>query len=134
MNTMRPYADVECFVLKDGGVVDLELRNYERFLSGVILTKLNSITPSKVYYSVISKEEKGEYLGKPIEINPHFTDEIQRMIMCAISQQHQNNGKPIDVCIIELGCRLPKDNTYPNPDTERIAPFIEALYQLKCKK
>lgn len=121
--TMSPYEHGECFVLKDGGEVDLDLGNYERFLSNVTLTKLNSITTGKVYQSVIDKERKGEYLGKTVQIIPHITDEIQRMIHEAVSTQKQNN-KDIDVCIIEVGGTVGDIETMP---------FVEALRQLKYK-
>lgn len=122
--TMSPYEHGECFVLKDGGEVDLDLGNYERFLSDVTLTRLNSITTGKVYQSVINKERKGEYLGKTVQIIPHITDEIQRMINDAVDPSHQHNGKVVDVCIIEVGGTVGDIETMP---------FVEALRQMKCK-
>jgi len=72
--TMNPFQHGEVFVLDDGGEVDLDLGNYERFLD-VNLTSENNITTGRVYKSVIEKERRGDYLGKTVQIVPHITDE-----------------------------------------------------------
>ena len=77
--TMSPFEHGETFVLDDGGETDLDLGNYERFLD-VHLTKEHNITTGKVYSAVISKERKGEFLGKTVQVVPHVTDEIQHRI------------------------------------------------------
>lgn len=92
--TMSPSEHGECFVLKDGSEVDLDLGNYERFMN-IELTKQNSITTGKIYQSVIEKERKGEYLGKTVQTIPHITDEIELWI--------KNVASGREVCLIELG-------------------------------
>ena len=74
--TMSPYEHGEVYVLADGGEVDLDLGNYERFLD-VKLTRDNNITTGKVYQRVIEKERRGDYLGKTVQIIPPATNEIQ---------------------------------------------------------
>jgi CTP synthase len=76
---MSPFQHGEVFVLKDGGEVDLDLGNYERFLD-VELTRDHNITTGKVYKTVIEKERRGEYLGKTVQIIPHITNEIKDRI------------------------------------------------------
>ena len=70
--TMSPFEHGEVFVLDDGGEVDLDLGNYERFLD-VSLTKDHNITTGKVYSSVIERERRGDYLGKTVQVIPHIT-------------------------------------------------------------
>ncbi|KAJ1921629.1 CTP synthase ura7 [Tieghemiomyces parasiticus] len=77
--TLSPLDHGEVFVLKDGGEVDLDLGNYERFLD-VTLTRDNNITTGKVYQSVIEKERRGDYLGKTVQVVPHVTDAIQNWV------------------------------------------------------
>eukprot|EP01082_Thalassiosira_pseudonana_P007515 g6688.t1 g6688 contig23:1029954-1030578(+) len=77
--TMSPFEHGECFVLNDGGETDLDLGNYERFLS-ISLTSDHNITTGKIYRKVISKERRGDYLGKTVQVVPHITDEIQSWI------------------------------------------------------
>ena len=77
--TMSPFEHGEVFVLDDGGEVDLDLGNYERFLD-VALTRENNITTGKVYANVIEKERRGDYLGKTVQVVPHITNEIQNWI------------------------------------------------------
>ena len=69
---MSPFEHGEVFVLDDGGEVDLDLGNYERFLD-VSLTRDNNITTGKVYANVIEKERRGDYLGKTVQVVPHIT-------------------------------------------------------------
>ena len=76
--TMSPYQHGEVFVLDDGGEVDLDLGNYERFLDTNLSFK-NSITTGKVYKKVIDGERKGDYLGSTVQIIPHITD-LQKSI------------------------------------------------------
>ncbi|KAJ1956418.1 CTP synthase ura7, partial [Dispira parvispora] len=77
--TLSPLDHGEVFVLKDGGEVDLDLGNYERFLD-VTLTRDNNITTGKIYQSVIEKERRGDYLGKTVQVVPHITDDIQNWV------------------------------------------------------
>ena len=78
--TMNPFEHGEVFVLDDGGEVDLDLGNYERFLN-ISLSWDHNITTGKVYKSVIDKERHGDYLGKTVQIIPHITNEIKERII-----------------------------------------------------
>ncbi|KQJ86350.1 hypothetical protein BRADI_4g04870v3 [Brachypodium distachyon] len=118
--TMSPFEHGEVFVLDDGGEVDLDLGNYERFLD-VTLTRENNITTGKIYQSVIEKERKGDYLGKTVQVVPHVTDEIKHWIQSVSSVPVDGQTCPADVCVIELGGTV--------GDIESM-PFIEALRQL----
>lgn len=77
--TMSPFEHGETYVLDDGGETDLDLGNYERFLS-ISLTSRHNITTGKVYRNVIGKERRGDYLGKTVQVVPHITNEIQEWI------------------------------------------------------
>ncbi len=121
--TMSPFEHGEVFVLDDGGEVDLDLGNYERFLD-VCLTRENNITTGKVYDNVIRKERKGDYLGKTVQVIPHITNEIQEWIERVAHIPSDGNGKVPDACVIELGGTV--------GDIES-APFIEALRQFQFR-
>ncbi|WP_227353367.1 CTP synthase [Haladaptatus salinisoli] len=114
--TMNPYQHGEVYVLKDGGEVDLDLGNYERFL-GVDMTSDHNVTTGKAYQNVIEKERAGDYLGKTVQIIPHITDEIKRRIREA-AEGH-------DVCIVEVGGTV--------GDIESM-PFLEALRQFATEQ
>ena len=92
--TMNPFEHGEVYVLKDGGEVDLDLGNYERFLD-IDMTFDHNITTGKVYQDVIENERAGEYLGKTVQIIPHITDDIKRRVREA--------AEGSDVCIVEVG-------------------------------
>ncbi|KAK7313823.1 hypothetical protein VNO77_39025 [Canavalia gladiata] len=117
--TMSPFEHGEVFVLDDGGEVDLDLGNYERFLD-IKLTRDNNITTGKIYQSVIEKERKGDYLGKTVQVVPHITDAIQEWIERVAKIPVDGKEGPADVCVIELGGTI--------GDIESM-PFIEALGQ-----
>ena len=119
--TMSPFEHGEVFVLDDGGEVDLDLGNYERFLD-VCLTRDNNITTGKVYNKVIQKERRGDYLGKTVQVIPHITNEIQDWIERVAHTPSDGNGKEPDACVIELGGTV--------GDIES-APFVEALRQFQ---
>ena len=125
--TMSPYDHGECFVLNDGGEVDLDLGNYERFLD-VTLSSQNNITTGKIYQQVIEKERRGDYLGKTVQVVPHVTDAIQdwieRVSILPIDNKNCGNGSRPDVCVIELGGTV--------GDIES-APFVEALRQFQFR-
>ncbi|KAK9074924.1 hypothetical protein SSX86_003243 [Deinandra increscens subsp. villosa] len=121
--TMSPFEHGEVFVLDDGGEVDLDLGNYERFLD-VKLTRDNNITTGKIYQSVINKERKGDYLGKTVQVVPHITDAIQDWIERVAAIPVDGNEGPPDVCVIELGGTI--------GDIESM-PFIEALGQFSYR-
>ncbi len=109
--TMNPYEHGEVYVLKDGGEVDLDLGNYERFL-GVDMTSDHNVTTGKTYQHVIERERAGDYLGKTVQIIPHVTDDIKRRIREA--------AEGSDVCIVEIGGTV--------GDIESM-PFLESLRQ-----
>jgi len=121
--TMSPFEHGEVFVLDDGGEVDLDLGNYERFLD-IKLTRDNNITTGKIYQSVLEKERKGEYLGKTVQVVPHITNAIQDWIERVAAVPVDGKEGPADVCVIELGGTI--------GDIES-APFIEALGQFSYR-
>ncbi|KAI0466891.1 CTP synthase N-terminus-domain-containing protein [Xylaria cf. heliscus] len=118
---MAPAEHGECFVLGSGSEVDLDLGNYERYLS-LTLTGDNNITTGKVYLDVISKERKGAYLGRTVQIVPHVVDAIKDWIKRVAHTCVDGSGEEPDVCIIELGGTV--------GDIESM-PFLEALTQLR---
>ncbi|KAM3362822.1 CTP synthase isoform X1 [Capsicum galapagoense] len=121
--TMSPFEHGEVFVLDDGGEVDLDLGNYERFLD-IKLTRDNNITTGKIYQSVLDKERKGDYLGKTVQVVPHITDAIQEWIERVAVIPVDGEDSPADVCVIELGGTI--------GDIESM-PFIEALGQFSYR-
>ncbi|KAI7742096.1 LOW QUALITY PROTEIN: hypothetical protein M8C21_012352 [Ambrosia artemisiifolia] len=100
--TMSPFEHGEVYVLDDGGEVDLDLGNYERFLN-IQLTRDNNITTGKIYQSVIDKERRGDYLGSTVQVVPHITDAIQDWIERVAAIPVDGKEGPPDVCVIELG-------------------------------
>ncbi len=113
--TMNPYQHGEVYVTDDGAETDLDLGHYERFTNAV-LSKDSSITTGKVYYSVITKERRGDYLGKTVQIIPHITDEIKERIKKVAKQND------VDITIVEIGGTV--------GDIESL-PFLEAIRQLR---
>jgi CTP synthase len=137
--TMSPFEHGEVFVLDDGGETDLDLGNYERFLS-VCLTKNSNLSTGKIYQQVIEKERVGKYLGKTVQVVPHVSDAIQEWVLKVAKApithfstmtpqgdkpKHSNkmNQEP-EICMVELGGTL--------GDIESM-PFVEALRQLQEK-
>ncbi|KAF8871124.1 CTP synthase N-terminus-domain-containing protein [Infundibulicybe gibba] len=121
--TMRPTEHGEVYVLNDGGEVDLDLGNYERYLN-VTLSRDNNITTGKIYREVIEKERKGDYLGKTVQIVPHITNAIQDWIERVSKIPVDETGEEPDVCIVELGGTV--------GDIES-APFVEAMRQFQFR-
>jgi CTP synthase len=111
--TMNPFQHGEVFVLDDGSETDLDLGHYERF-TNAHLSKDNNFTTGKIYHSVITKERKGEYLGRTVQVIPHITDEIKNSIRLA--------ADGVDVLIVEIGGTI--------GDIESL-PFLEAIRQFK---
>lgn len=114
--TMSPYQHGEVFVTVDGAETDLDLGHYERFIDENLDHHCN-VTTGQIYYKVIAKERRGDYLGGTIQVVPHITNEIKRNIR-AIEQQHPD----IDVIIVEVGGTV--------GDIEG-QPFFEAIRQLR---
>ncbi|KAK6461585.1 CTP synthase [Scheffersomyces coipomensis] len=121
--TMSPLEHGECFVLNDGGEVDLDLGNYERYLN-VTLTKNHNITTGKIYSHVIERERNGDYLGKTVQVVPHITGAIQDWIERVAKIPVDDTGLEPEICIIELGGTV--------GDIES-APFVEALRQFQFR-
>ncbi|ENN96375.1 CTP synthetase [Methanocaldococcus villosus KIN24-T80] len=111
--TMSPYEHGEVFVTEDGGETDLDLGHYERFIDEN-LTKDNNITAGKIYWNVLIKERRGDYLGKTVQVIPHITDEIKNWI--------KRLSKGYDITIVEIGGTV--------GDIESL-PFLEAIRQFK---
>lgn len=107
--------------MNDGGEVDLDLGNYERYLN-ITLTRENNITTGKIYQHVIQRERRGDYLGKTVQVIPHLTDAIQDWIERVSMIPVDDTDQTPDVCIVELGGIV--------GDIES-APFTEAMRQLK---
>jgi CTP synthase len=113
--TMSPYQHGEVFVTDDGAETDLDLGHYERFID-INLSKSNNVTTGKIYWSVITKERKGDYLGGTVQVIPHITNEIKERIY-RVAKESQP-----DVVIVEIGGTV--------GDIESL-PFLEAIRQLK---
>lgn len=113
--TLNPYEHGECYVTDDGAETDLDLGHYERFLN-VPTSQNNNITTGRIYNNVITKERKGEFLGKTVQVIPHITDEIK----CNFYKLGED-GK-YDVVITEIGGCV--------GDIESL-PFIEAVRQAR---
>ncbi len=113
--TMSPFQHGEVFVTGDGAETDLDLGHYERFID-LELTRDNDVTTGQIYWSVISKERKGEFLGGTIQVIPHITNEIKNRI------HKVGNDKNVDVVLVEIGGTV--------GDIESL-PFLEAIRQLR---
>lgn len=110
--TINPYEHGEVFVTEDGAETDLDLGHYERF-TNISTCKDDACSAGQIYLNVINRERKGEYLGKTIQVNPHITDEIKRVI--------SKVNDPVDFLICEIGGTV--------GDIES-RPFFEAIRQL----
>ena len=112
--TMNPFQHGEVFVTDDGAETDLDLGHYERFTSAK-LGRDNNFTTGKIYYSVITKERQGKYLGGTVQVIPHITDEIKKSIKLV--------ADGVDIVIVEIGGTI--------GDIESL-PFLEAIRQFKA--
>ncbi len=112
--TMSPYQHGEVFVTDDGAETDLDLGHYERF-TDINLTKTSNITTGKIYWSVISNERRGDYLGGTVQVIPHITNTIKNFILQA------GNESKADIIISEIG------GTVGDIESQ---PFLEAIRQL----
>ena len=92
--TLRPTEHGEVWVTDDGGEIDQDLGNYERFL-GLDLPRRNNLTTGQIYHNVIERERAGQYLGQTVQPIPHITDEIKSRI--------EEAGRGYDVVLIEIG-------------------------------
>ncbi len=112
--TMNPFQHGEVFVTDDGSETDLDLGHYERFTNAE-LGKNNNFTTGKIYYSVITKERRGDYLGGTVQVIPHITDEIKNSIRLL--------EEGMDIVIVEIGGTI--------GDIESL-PFLEAIRQFRA--
>ncbi|PAB55947.1 CTP synthetase [Anaeromicrobium sediminis] len=113
--TMSPYQHGEVFVTEDGAETDLDLGHYERFID-INLGSYSSVTTGKIYWSVLNKERKGEYLGATVQVIPHITNEIKERVLRAGNQTNA------DVVITEIG------GTVGDIESQ---PFLEAIRQIR---
>ncbi|GAB4364076.1 MAG: CTP synthase [Deltaproteobacteria bacterium] len=111
--TMNPFQHGEVYVTDDGAETDLDLGHYERYTS-TRMGKKNNCTTGKIYHSVITKERRGDYLGGTVQVIPHITDEIKRVIYSA--------AQGFDLAIVEVGGTV--------GDIESL-PFLEAIRQVR---
>jgi CTP synthase len=111
--TMSPFQHGEVFVTEDGAETDLDLGHYERFLC-TTMGKVNNWTTGQIYENVIRKERRGEYLGATVQVIPHITDEIKRVIHLS--------AQGCDVALIEIG------GTVGDIESQ---PFLEAIRQMR---
>ena len=122
--TMNPFQHGEVYVTNDGAETDLDMGHYERFTNAV-MGKQNNYTSGRIYYSVIMKERRGEYLGGTVQVIPHITDEIKEAMV-------QLDGSA-DVAIIEIGGTvgdiegLPFHRGHP-PAAHRSGPGIHPVH------
>lgn len=113
--TMSPFQHGEVFVTADGAETDLDLGHYERFLRST-MGKVNNWTTGQIYENVIRKERRGEYLGATVQVIPHITDEIKRVI--------ELSAEGYDVALIEIG------GTVGDIESQ---PFLEAIRQMRVE-
>ncbi|MBP2650783.1 MAG: pyrG [Firmicutes bacterium] len=113
--TMSPYQHGEVFVTDDGGETDLDLGHYERFVD-INLSKSSNVTAGKIYWSVITKERRGDYLGSTVQVIPHITNEIKERLYSLAKEDDA------DVVITEIG------GTVGDIESQ---PFLEAIRQVR---
>ncbi len=115
--TMSPYQHGEVFVTDDGAETDLDLGHYERFIDEN-LTVNSSVSSGKVYWNVLNRERRGDYLGGTVQIIPHITDEIKRCI-------YTLDAPDTDAAIVEIG------GTVGDIESQ---PFLEAIRQVAAER
>ena len=116
--TMSPFQHGEVFVTDDGAETDLDLGHYERF-TGVSVTRSHNVTAGQIYDAILSKERRGDYLGRTVQVIPHVTDEIKRRIL------QLGRVTQADVHVVEIGGTV--------GDIESL-PFLEAVRQLRLER
>ena len=115
--TMSPFQHGEVFVTDDGAETDLDLGHYERFIHASV-TRAHNVTAGQIYDSILSRERRGDYLGRTVQVIPHVTDEIKKRILSL------SLATEADVHIVEIGGTV--------GDIESL-PFLEAVRQLKLE-
>ncbi len=116
--TMSPYQHGEVYVTDDGAETDLDLGHYERF-TDTNVARINNLTSGQVYDTIITRERKGEFLGRTVQVIPHVTDEIKRRILLPAERGD------VDVVITEIGGTV--------GDIESL-PFLEAIRQFRLER
>ncbi|MCK9595046.1 MAG: CTP synthase [Candidatus Omnitrophica bacterium] len=141
--TMNPYQHGEVYVTEDGAETDLDLGHYERFTHAK-LTRLNNFTSGQVYNSVISRERRGDYLGKTIQVIPHITNEIKDRV------KKVGAASDVDIVLVEIGGTVGDIESLPFLEAARqfgldmgrenvlyihltLVPYIKAADELKTK-
>ncbi len=139
--TMNPYQHGEVFVTSDGSETDLDLGHYERFTS-LTMVKTNNHTTGRIYYDVITRERRGDFLGGTVQVVPHITNEIKRVIL--------ERGENADIVLVEIGGTVGDIESLPFLETIRqfprevgkhnvayihltLVPFVKASSELKTK-
>ena len=118
--TMNPYQHGEVYVTQDGAETDLDLGHYERFLD-TDLSQKNNTTSGSIYFNVITRERRGDYLGGTVQVIPHITDAIKAVVL-SLADGTPEAPAP-DVAIVEIGGTV--------GDIEGL-PFLEAIRQLRA--
>ncbi|MGN0678449.1 MAG: CTP synthase [Oscillospiraceae bacterium] len=118
--TMSPYQHGEVFVTDDGAETDLDLGHYERFIDENLSVNSN-VTTGKIYWNILNKERRGDYLGGTVQVIPHVTNEIKSRVYRAAN----SGAEPVDVVITEIGGTV--------GDIES-TPFLEAIRQVSSEK
>jgi len=113
--TMNPFQHGEVFVTEDGAETDLDLGHYERFVRAT-MGRWNNITTGQIYWNVLGKERRGEYLGDTVQVIPHITDEIKSGI--------RQGASDAEICLVEIGGTV--------GDIESL-PFLEAIRQMRIE-
>ena len=113
--TMNPFQHGEVFVTEDGAETDLDLGHYERFVRAT-MGRWNNITTGQIYWNVLGKERRGEYLGDTVQVIPHITDEIKSGI--------RQGADHAEICLVEIGGTV--------GDIESL-PFLEAIRQMRIE-
>ena len=139
--TMNPYQHGEVFVTSDGAETDLDLGHYERFTS-LTMGKKNNHTTGRIYYDVITRERRGDFLGGTVQVVPHITNEIKRVIL--------ERGEHADIVLVEIGGTVGDIESLPFLETIRqfprevgkhnvafvhltLVPYVRASSELKTK-
>ena len=118
--TMSPYQHGEVFVTDDGAETDLDLGHYERFIDENLSVNSN-VTTGKIYWTILNKERRGDYLGGTVQVIPHVTNEIKSRVYRAAN----SGAEPVDVVITEIGGTV--------GDIES-TPFLETIRQVSYEK
>ena len=121
--TMSPFEHGETFVLDDGGETDLDLGNYERFLD-ITLSSKHNITSGKIYQEMVTRERRGDYLGKTVQIIPHGSDLVIELLESISEISVDGTGEKPEICLVEIGGTV--------GDIESML-FLEAVRQFQFK-